>query len=238
MYGPDTSTLQALFDAFSVCWTLCALLVASSSRATCSSHEITDVADYIFSNPSALNMSIKGIWLGSRVYGFIISVSSLTTPSALLTDDVTSLEVPAVDFVHKNENVFGFKLFHFTPPSLDIIISYLSSSQSFLAQIDQIADSCNYTSYLSTYLTYPPPPAPFPLPGSSTVAVPGCDVYDEIIFAALVLNPAFNIYRIFDMVCRLLCQFDSSHALYFSLLCCGTSSASRQFLLDFKWTPT
>ncbi|KAN0139502.1 Alpha/Beta hydrolase fold [Lactarius tabidus] len=121
-------------------------------------------ADYIFSNPSALDLKLKGIWLGSPVLG----------------DVVIELEVPSVNFVHKNENVFGF-------------------NQSFLAYIDQVADSCNYTSYLSKYLTYPPPPAPFPLPGSSTEADPGCDVYDEIAGAALVLNPAFNVYRIFDM---------------------------------------
>lgn len=77
-------------------------------------------------------------------------------------------------------------------------------SQSFLAQIDQIADKCNYNSYLKKYLTYPPPPAPFALPGTSIKVDPGCDVYDEILGAALLLNPAFNIYRIFDMVYYLL----------------------------------
>lgn len=122
------------------------------------------LADYIFSNPGALDLELKGIWLGSPVLG----------------EYVTQVEVPSVNFVHKNENVFGF-------------------NQSFLAYIDQVADSCNYTSYLSKYLTYPPPPAPFPLPGSSTTADPGCDLFDDIVSAALVLNPAFNVYRIFDM---------------------------------------
>jgi hypothetical protein len=78
------------------------------------------------------------------------------------------------------------------------------ASQSFLAQIDQIADKCNYNSYLKKFLTYPPPPAPFTLPGTSVEADPGCNVYKEIIGAALLLNPAFNIYRIFDMVYYLL----------------------------------
>jgi len=65
----------------------------------------------------------------------------------------------------------------------------------------RVAESCNYTSYLSKYLTYPPLPAPFPLPGSSVNADPGCDVWSEIFNAALILNPAFDMYRIFDMVC-------------------------------------
>jgi carboxypeptidase D len=112
--------------------------------------------------------------------------------------------VPSVDFVHKNLNVFPFKSFPFIL-ILDIFHSRPAFvSQSFLAQIDQIADKCNYNSYLKKYLTYPPPPAPFALPGTSINGDPGCDVYEEIIGAALLLNPAFNIYRIFDMVYYLL----------------------------------
>jgi carboxypeptidase D len=74
-------------------------------------------------------------------------------------------------------------------------------SQTFLKYLDQVANACNYTSYLSKYLQYPPPPAPFPLPGASAEADPGCDVYTQIVDAALLLNPAFDVYRIFDMVC-------------------------------------
>jgi carboxypeptidase D len=114
------------------------------------------------------------------------------------------MQVPSVDFVHKNPNVFPFKSFPFLL-SLHIFDSHPAFvSQSFLAQIDQIADKCNYKSYLKKYLTYPPPPAPFALPGTSVEADPGCDVHNEITGAALLLNPAFNIYRIFDMVYYLL----------------------------------
>ncbi|KAI9449078.1 alpha/beta-hydrolase [Lactarius psammicola] len=122
------------------------------------------LADYMFSNPSLLELKVHGIWLGSP----------------FLAEDVISIQVPSVNFVHRNENVFAF-------------------NQSFLAHIDQVADSCHYTSYLSKYLTYPPPPGPFPLPGASIEADPGCDVYIEIGTAALALNPAFNFFRIFDM---------------------------------------
>lgn len=82
--------------------------------------------------------------------------------------------------------------------------SSLSHSRPFLTHIDQVADSCHITSYISEYLTYPFPPAPFPLPGSSTEADPGCDAYTEMIYVALTLNPTFSRYRIFDMVCRLM----------------------------------
>lgn len=122
------------------------------------------IADYMFSHPTLLDLKVQGMWLASPI----------------LAEDVILTQVPSVDFVHKNLNVFPF-------------------NQSFLAQIDQIADKCNYNSYLKKYLTYPPPPAPFALPGTSIKADPGCDVYDEIVEAALLLNPAFNVYRIFDM---------------------------------------
>jgi len=87
---------------------------------------------------------------------------------------------------------------HYESTNCHLTSSFVS--QSFLAQIDQIATTCNYKSYLEKFLTYPPLPAPFPLPGTSVEADPGCDVYTPIIEAALALNPAFDIYRIFDMV--------------------------------------
>lgn len=134
-----------------------------------------------------------------------------------------------MDFVHKNLNVFPFKSFPFIS-SLHIFNSHPAFvSQSFLAQINQIADQCNYNSYLKKYLTYPPPPAPFALPGISIETDPGCDVHTEIIKAALLLNPAFNIYRIFDMVYYLLLVYlplQFSH--FFSPPCSGTFSAFRE----------
>ena len=58
---------------------------------------------------------------------------------------------------------------------------------------------CNYTDYMSKYVTYPPKGL-LPLPGTNTVNDPGCDVWGMIINAALLVNPAFNQYRIFDTV--------------------------------------
>ena len=45
-----------------------------------------------------------------------------------------------------------------------------------------------------------PPKGLLPLPGKSVEADRGCDVWDLIFDAALLVNPAFNIYRIFDTV--------------------------------------
>jgi carboxypeptidase D len=56
---------------------------------------------------------------------------------------------------------------------------------------------------MEKYVTYPPRGL-LPLPGKSTEFDEGCDVWDEIFNAALIVNPAFNIYRIFDTVSVLL----------------------------------
>ncbi|KAF8261908.1 Alpha/Beta hydrolase protein [Lactarius quietus] len=62
-------------------------------------------------------------------------------------------------------------------------------SQSFLAQLDSVAETCNYADYMATSL---------PLPGTDTQFDEGCDVWAMIFNAALIINPAFNPYRVFD----------------------------------------
>jgi carboxypeptidase D len=75
-------------------------------------------------------------------------------------------------------------------------------SKTFLAHLDSVAASCNYADYFEKHVHYPPR-GPLPLPGKSTESDPGCDIWDEIFDAALIVNPAFNIYRIFDTVSAL-----------------------------------
>ncbi|KAH9853295.1 hypothetical protein C2E23DRAFT_884894 [Lenzites betulinus] len=70
-------------------------------------------------------------------------------------------------------------------------------SETFSAYLDAAAASCGYTGYVKKYATYPPK-GPLPLPGKSIEADPGCDLWTEIANAALMSNPAFNVYRIFD----------------------------------------
>lgn len=92
--------------------------------------------------------------------------------------DVIQEEMPAVNFVHKYESVFNL-------------------NSTFMAQIDTLADKCGYTNYSATHVTYPPKGL-LPLPGKSTEGDRGCRVWDSIFDAALLVNPAFDIYRIFD----------------------------------------
>ncbi|PPQ88899.1 hypothetical protein CVT25_009134 [Psilocybe cyanescens] len=105
------------------------------------------------------------------------SYAGTYVPSSL-SFDVVQEQIPAVNFVKKYENVFSF-------------------NQSFMTELEQINAKCNYTGYSDKFLTYPPKGL-LPLPNGSTRTPKGCDVWDTIFNAALTINPAFNIYRIFD----------------------------------------
>jgi hypothetical protein len=167
------------------------------------SDRLIDIADYINSNPHLLDLKVRGIGLFSRT-----SSSPALRRSIALLNDESSRPRPRCRRV--SSTCCKIRTQEPERVCLQVIpTSFVSAncclipyfvSQSFLAHLDQVADACNYTSYLAKYLTYPPPPAPFPFPGTSIEADPGCDVHDEIIFAALLTNNAFDIYRIFDMV--------------------------------------
>ena len=80
-----------------------------------------------------------------------------------------------------------------------VVVLRVPFSQTFMDYIDAAAARCGYTNYSAEYATYPPKGL-LPLPGNSTTAVEGCSLWNEIFDAALVVNPAFNVYRIFDTV--------------------------------------
>lgn len=73
----------------------------------------------------------------------------------------------------------------------------LGLNESFIAQIAALDKSCGYAEYRDKYLTFPPhgiqPEAFF---NYDTEA--NCDVFDDTFYAALDLNPCFNIYHITD----------------------------------------
>ena len=69
-----------------------------------------------------------------------------------------------------------------------------------MAEIEKISSDCNYTGYAEKFLTYPPTTSVFPLPGELEDPDGGyCDIWDLVIEAALIVNPAFDIYFIFMM---------------------------------------
>ena len=70
-----------------------------------------------------------------------------------------------------------------------------------MQQLQDQADSCGYTNYMADFVTYPPA-GQLPYPNNATDhRVPaGCDIWDTIYNNALLINPAFDIYRVFDTV--------------------------------------
>ncbi|KIJ12916.1 hypothetical protein PAXINDRAFT_136623 [Paxillus involutus ATCC 200175] len=107
-----------------------------------------------------------------------LSLQGIWISDPSLSWDVVQEEIPAVDFVNKYQGLFSF-------------------NQTFLGHLDKKAARCNYTNYVSTYVTYPPTGL-LPLPGDSVEFAEGCDVWDDIFNNALIINPAFNVYRIWD----------------------------------------
>jgi carboxypeptidase D len=57
-----------------------------------------------------------------------------------------------------------------------------------MANLTAMSAKCNYTDYMSKFLTYPPKGL-LPLPGKSTEFDKGCDMWDTIFNAAIQLNP-------------------------------------------------
>lgn len=108
-----------------------------------------------------------------------LSLQGIWVGDPVLGWDVVQEEIPAVDFVRKYEHVFAF-------------------NQTFMNYINKKNKKCNYEGYLDKYLKYPPN-GPLPLPGQSVEADDDCDLWSEIYEAALIINPAFDVYRIFDM---------------------------------------
>ncbi|KAF9652110.1 alpha/beta-hydrolase [Thelephora ganbajun] len=108
-----------------------------------------------------------------------LSLQGIWMADPVLGWDVVQDQIPAVDFVHKYEHLFAL-------------------NQTFLSYLDQKNKECKYAGYLAEHLKYPPQGL-LPLPGKSVEADPGCDLWTDIFNAALLVNPAFNVYRIFDV---------------------------------------
>ena len=163
---------------------------------------VIDIANYIYEHPTALDLNLQGIWIADRksvflFHSWFVTEIHFLSMIASLSWTVVQEEIPAVNFVHKYENVFAFKYVTSKFPYLTHLTSIPNASQSFMAQLDSIATKCNYAGYMDKFVTYPPAGL-LPLPGKSTFADKGCDVWNMIFNAALIVNPAFNIYRIFD----------------------------------------
>jgi carboxypeptidase D len=128
-------------------------------------------------------MSFFSSYIANYIYGLPNTTSlKLNLQGILIFDpslssDLIQSQIPAVPFVHIHQNIFNF-------------------NASFLSYLDQQNTKCGYENYSQIYAGYPPNN---PLPTLSSLSnTDECDLWDAIFAAALIINPAFNIYRITD----------------------------------------
>lgn len=68
-------------------------------------------------------------------------------------------------------------------------------NDTFMSDINARAEKCGYFEFMEKALTFPPSGK---LPTAPSSSEPGCAVWDDIIAAAVYINPCFNIYHILD----------------------------------------
>ncbi|CUA74019.1 hypothetical protein RSOLAG22IIIB_05365 [Rhizoctonia solani] len=128
------------------------------------------IANYLYEHPKAVDLNLKGVWI--------------TDPS--VSYDLVTEYIPALNFAQKWKDVLGL-------------------NSTFLANLQQVSDKCGFTDYSKKYATYPPK-GKLPLPSQAYNGTPDysgikdeCATWDMIFYAAITVNPNFNIYRIFDV---------------------------------------
>jgi len=87
--------------------------------------------------------------------------------------DVVQQQIPAVPMVESLQPLFNF-------------------NDSYMADIRQRADECGYTEFMETAMTFPPT-GPLPTPPQLELE-PKCDLWNEIISAAMAVNPCWDVY--------------------------------------------
>ncbi|TDL18856.1 alpha/beta-hydrolase [Rickenella mellea] len=114
--------------------------------------------------------------------GLELNLKGIWIADPSLSWNVVQEEIPALRFVQANRNLFPF-------------------NSTFMAQLQNISDTCGYTDYLEKFVTYPPAgqlPFPAGVPAGSHSPVPSCRIFNPIQRAIQFLNPAFDIYRVSD----------------------------------------
>lgn len=79
-------------------------------------------------------------------------------------------------------------------PHLNAYSNVFALNDSFMTSINSRAEKCGYLSFLEEALTFPPK-GKFTAPNESA---PGCDVWTDIVNAAIYVNPCFNFYHLTD----------------------------------------
>lgn len=68
-------------------------------------------------------------------------------------------------------------------------------NETLMAEINNQSDACGYTQFMEKALTFPPGG---PLPTAPSSDLPGCAIWNDVVTAALYVNPCFNINHLTD----------------------------------------
>lgn len=66
-------------------------------------------------------------------------------------------------------------------------------NDSFVEDMHNLSDYCNYTSYVEEYFQFPPPGKLPVLPNPYNDPNYTCDMFDIVYEAELLVNPCFNV---------------------------------------------
>ncbi|KAF5013080.1 hypothetical protein FDECE_907 [Fusarium decemcellulare] len=86
-------------------------------------------------------------------------------------------------------------------PYIEYWQNLFNFNETYLNALRWTHEHCNFSSYLDTYGTFPPPKGPFPVlpdPYQDPSGNYTCDIFDWAYAGALDANPCFNIYHITD----------------------------------------
>jgi len=126
-------------------------------------------------------------------------------------------------------------------PYVEYWQNILYLNDSFMETMRARNDYCNYTSYLETYLTFPPPPGPFPvLPDPYATDSYTCDVFGDFVSAILKVNPCFNIYHITETCLILIVNLEKSTqaTMYLRVQLFTSTGLTFRRRSMLRWAPT
>ena len=136
--------------------------------------DVPYIANWIYEHPG-LDLNLKGIWIAD--------------PS--LSYDVVQQEIPALRFVQVRSNsVIDWN--HMLTIEFQANQNLFPFNSSFLAHLQNISDTCGYTTYLDDFVTFPPK-GQLPLPagtGGTFNTLASCRIHSQI-------QRAIQVYVIF-----------------------------------------
>ena len=78
-------------------------------------------------------------------------------------------------------------------PFVDYWAPLFSLNDTFMDSLHERADSCGFTEFMETAMTFPPKG---PLPDPPSAHAHGCHLWKDIIPAAQAVNPCWDVYQV------------------------------------------